>query len=93
MRSPRGKHNSGGVAKEHECSGKMPCGKGAAYGFAPAATANRVSASVCRGSGAEGRIFIGVQFWRVTVRTRCAQAMFYNRGPACNSTHEIESEP
>ena len=43
--------------------------------------------------GAEGRFFIGAQFGRVTVRTRCAQAMFYNRGPVCNSTHEIESEP
>ena len=74
-------------------SEKTPGGQGGAHEFAAAATANRVSASVCQDKGAEGRFFIGAQFGRVTVRTRCAQAMFYNRGPVCNSTHEIESEP
>jgi hypothetical protein len=68
-------------------SEKTPGGQGGAHEFAAAATA------VCQDKGAEGRFFIGVQFGRVTVRTRCAQAMFYNRGPVCNSTHEIESEP
>mgnify|MGYP007039428221 CR=1 FL=1 len=54
---------------------------------ANAAAANRVSAPV-----AGSRFFIGVQFWRVTVRA-LQGAMSTIVGLFCNSAHEFESEP
>jgi hypothetical protein len=61
-------------------------------GFARAAAANRESASVSHDCGGEGRFFIGVQFWRVTVRA-LHEAMSTIVGLFCNSAHEFESEP
>jgi hypothetical protein len=81
-----------GFAKEQECEKRRQAGRAVPMGFARAAATNRESASVSHDYGAEGRFFIGVQFWRVTVRA-LQGVMFTIVGLFCNSAHEFESEP
>ncbi|TCK87680.1 hypothetical protein B0G74_8233 [Paraburkholderia sp. BL9I2N2] len=82
-----------GFAKEQECEKRRQAGRAVPMGFARAAAANRESASVSHDCGGEGRFFIGVQFWRVTVRALVLGPCFTILGPVCNSAYEIESEP
>lgn len=62
-REARGRRRRTGMAE------RTPCRKRRADGVGTRRRGgSEVPASVCRNSGAESRFFIGVQFWRVTVR-------------------------
>ncbi len=90
MRSPR--NGAAGVAEEIGRNEEKTPRRQVTAINAHAAAANRVSAPVAVEMDAGSRFFIGVQFWRVTVRA-LHEAMSTIVGLFCNSAHEFESEP